>query len=229
MGSSKMMRSLATRSATGLRAANARAMGTEAPVRLHGLDGRYATSLWKVAAEAKTLPKVEADLNSFKTLLGEPSVAQLLNNPSIAKKDAVKEWMAKSGYVETTQNFFSVLAENGRLGETEGIISQFDKLQAAAKGELSAEITVADELTAAQKKSLEKSLKAFTTGGQKMTLTFTVDPEILGGLVVNVGDKHINMSIRSRIQQLQNVLNQPLYAHCSAHFPTGNCRGFRQT
>merc|ERR1712144_169838 len=89
-----------------LRTHGTRSLATEAPVQLHGLDGRYATSLWKVAAEAKTLPKVEADLNSFKTLLGEPSVAQLLNNPSIpknAKKDAVKEWMGKSGYVETTQ------------------------------------------------------------------------------------------------------------------------------
>merc|ERR1711990_701917 len=116
----------------------------------------------------------------------------------MGKKDAVKEWMGKSGYVETTQNFFSVLAENGRLGETEGIISQFDKLQAAAKGELSAEITVADELTAAQKKSLEKSLKAFMSGDTKLSLSVVVKPEILGGLIVDVGDKHINMSILAR-------------------------------
>jgi len=145
--------------------------------------------------------------------MGETAVQQLLTNPSIpknAKKEAVKNLMGKSGYAESTQNFFSVLAENGRLNEFENISAKFEELQRAAKGELHAEVTVADELTAAQKKSLEKSLTAFMDKGQKLSLSVTVNPEILGGLVVNIGDKHINMSIQARIQQLQNVLAAPM-------------------
>merc|ERR1712086_778966 len=180
-----MLRSL-SRSAPALRAAQTRMMATEAPLRLHGLDGRYATSLWKVASEKSELAAVEADLNGFKGCMGE------------------------SGYAESTQNFFSVLAENGRLNEFENISAKFEELQRAAKGELHAEVTVADELTAAQKKSLEKSLNAFMDKGQKLSLSVTVNPEILGGLVVNIGDKHINMSIQARIQQLQNVLAAPM-------------------
>merc|ERR1711998_148719 len=212
MGESIMLRSVATRSFSGIRA-NARQMATEAPVRLHGLDGRYATSLWKVASEKGELDKVEKDLASFKKAIGQAAVDQLLTNPSIpkqAKMEAVTALNKKSGYTESTQNFFSVLAENGRLGDTGSIIARFEELQRAAKGELFAEVTVADELTDAQKKALEKSLKAFVSKGQKLSIDFSINPEILGGLVVNIGDKHINMSIQARIQQLQNVLASPI-------------------
>merc|ERR1711966_74979 len=175
MGESIMLRSVATRSFSGIRAANARQMATEAPVRLHGLDGRYATSLWKVASEKGELAKVEKDLTGFKSVMGAEAVDQLLNNPSIpksAKQDAVAALMKKSGFVESTQNFFSVLAENGRLGETSSIISKFEELQRAAKGELYAEVTVADEPTKEQKKSVEASLKSFISEGQKVSVDF---------------------------------------------------------
>merc|ERR1712010_152022 len=213
MGSSKMMRSLATRSATGLRAANARALATEAPVRLHGLDGRYATSLWKVASEKGDLAKVEKDLGGFKSHMGSEAVQQLLSNPSIPKNskiDAGQALMEKSGYTESTKNFFAIVAENGRLQETGAIIEKFEELQRAAKGEMYAEVTVADELTDKQKKSLQKSLNGFIDKGQKLSMSVKVKPEILGGLIVDVGDKHINMSILARIQQLQQAINAPI-------------------
>merc|ERR1712070_721088 len=188
MGESIMLRSVATRSFSGIRA-NARQMATEAPLRLHGLDGRYATSLWKIASEKGELAKVEGDLSNFKGAMGSDAVQQLLNNPSIpknAKQLAVEDLMKKTGYADSTKNFFCVLAENGRLGDTVDIMSKFDELQRAAKGELHAEVTVADELSKDQMKSLEKSLKCFMTKGQKLSLSVTVDPSILGGLVVNV-------------------------------------------
>ena len=80
----------------------------------------------------------------------------------------------------------------------------------AADPKVYAEITVADELSAAQKKSLEKSLSSFVEKGSKVSVEYKVDPSILGGLVVDVGDKHINMSILARVQQLQNLINQPI-------------------
>merc|ERR1711998_170682 len=212
MGESIMLRSVATRSFSGIRA-NARQMATEAPVRLHGLDGRYATSLWKVASEKGDLAKVEKDLGGFKSHMGSEAVQQLLSNPSIPKNskiDAVQAFMEKSGYTESTKNFFAIVAENGRLQETGAIIEKFEELQRAAKGEMYAEVTVADELTDKQKKSLQKSLSAFITKGQKLSMDVKVKPEILGGLIVDVGDKHINMSILARIQQLQQVISQPI-------------------
>jgi len=187
-------------------------MATEAPVKLHGLDGRYATSLWKVASEQGKLPQVEKDLAAFSGHSALPAVEQLLFNPSIpkgSKQAAVTDLMKKSGFADCTQNFFSILAENGRLSELPKIHSKFIELQRAAKGEVFAEVTVADELTAAQKKSLEKSLKGMSEAG-KLSVEIKVDPEILGGLVVDIGDKHINMSVSARIQQLSNLLKTPI-------------------
>merc|ERR1712188_290435 len=196
-----------------LRTHGTRAMATEAPVRLHGLDGRYATSLWRVATDKGETAKVEKDLNGFKSHMGSEAVQQLLTNPSIPKNskiDAVSALMEKSGYCDSTKNFFAIVAENGRLKEIEAIIGKFDELQRAAKGEMYAEVTVADELTDKQKKALQKSLGAFITKGQKLSMNVQVKPEILGGLIVDVGDKHVNMSILSRIQQLQQLISQPI-------------------
>merc|ERR1711939_487353 len=192
-----------------LRTHGTRSLATEAPVRLHGLDGRYATSLWKVASEKGDLAKVEKDLGGFKSHMGSEAVQQLLSNPSIPKNskiDAVQALMEKSGYSESTKNFFAIVAENGRLQETEAIIEKFEELQRAAKGEMYAEVTVADELT----DKLQKSLNGFIDKGQKLSMSVKVKPEILGGLIVDVGDKHINMSILARIQQLQQVINAPI-------------------
>merc|ERR1711988_441398 len=163
MGAS-MLRQALSRSTRGICAASSRGMATEAPIKLHGLDGRYATSLWKVASEQGQLPAVEKDLAGFKSVMGSEAVQQLLTNPSIpknSKQDAIGALMEKSKFADSTKNFFMVLAENGRLAELEGIMGKFDELQRAAKGEVHAQVTVAEELTAAQTKALEKSLKSF--------------------------------------------------------------------
>merc|ERR1712224_1070278 len=86
-----------------LRAASSRSLTTDVsvPLTLHGLDGRYATSLWKVASEKGDLAKVEKDLGGFKSHMGSEAVQQLLSNPSIPKNskiDAVQALMEKSGY-----------------------------------------------------------------------------------------------------------------------------------
>merc|ERR1712196_533484 len=191
MGGPTMLRQLAVRSLPRASMCTARGMATEVPVKLHGLDGRYATSLWKIASEQGKLGAVEKDLANFKGSMGSPAVQQLLSNPSIpknAKIAAVEALMEKTSYADCTKNFFKILAENGRLSELESVMGKFDEIQRAAKGEIYAEVTVADELTAAQKKSLEKSLKAFTEGGSKFSIDYKVNPEILGGLIVDVGD-----------------------------------------
>merc|ERR1711939_121592 len=96
----------------------ARAVG--ASLRTHG-----TRSLWKVASEKGDLAKVEKDLGGFKSHMGSEAVQQLLSNPSIPKNskiDAVQALMEKSGYTESTKNFFAIVAENGRLQETGAII-----------------------------------------------------------------------------------------------------------
>jgi len=157
---------------------------------------------------------VEKDLANFKSALSAGGAAeQLVSNPCIPKADkfkAVEALMDKAKYANSTKQFFLTITDNGRLNELENIMGKFEELQRAAKGEVHAQVTVADELTADQKKALQKSLNSFIAKGQKLSMEITVNPEILGGLVVNIGDKHVNMSILARIQQLQNLINQPI-------------------
>jgi len=167
-----------------------------------------------VASSKNEVAAVEKDLASFKAAMTPGSAAaELVTNPCIPRAEkfkAVEALMEKAKYSDSTKQFFLTIADNGRLNELGNIMGKFEEIQRAAKGEIHAEVTVADALTAAQQAALEKSLNSFITKGQKLSIEVNVKPEILGGLVVNIGDKHVNMSILARIQQLQNLINQPI-------------------
>merc|ERR1711998_407419 len=125
MGTADMLRSIAVLAPQGVRsfAAKAPAALPAAPIRLHGLDGRYATSLWRVASSKNEVAAVEKDLASFK---------------------AVEALMEKAKYSDSTKQFFLTIADNGRLNELGNIMGKFEEIQRAAKGEIHAEVTVAD-------------------------------------------------------------------------------------
>merc|ERR1719408_1053039 len=184
----------------------------EIPVRLHGLDGRYATSLYTVAAREGAVDAVEADLVALRGALGSSkALSELVSNPSIpknAKTEAIDALNAKSGFSDPTKNLLALLAENGRLSELENVADKYDELLRAARGQVFAQVTVAEELSKAQTASLEKSLGSFLTKGQSLTMSVKTDSSILGGLVVEIGDKHVDLSIMSRITKLQNELNK---------------------
>ena len=104
-------------------------------------------------------------------------------------------------------SFFSVLGENGRLGNTPKIIDTFTQLMMASRGEVPAKITSAEKLTAAQLKTLTSSLDNYSDG-KKLLIEAEIDPAILGGLKVQIGDKFIDLSISSKIQKMNRVLNE---------------------
>jgi len=182
----------------------------QVPVRLHGLDGRYATSLYCVAARKSQLDAVEADLKSLTAALGSSqALTELVSNPSIpkgAKVAAVQDLAAKAGYAESTNNLLALMAENNRLGELSAIAGKYAELLRAARGQIFADVTVAEDLDKEQTGVLEKSLSSFLQEGQTLTMSVKTDASILGGLVVEIGDKHVDLSIMSRITKLQNEL-----------------------
>merc|ERR1711907_484148 len=190
---SATLRSVAQRFPQGIRSLASKAKAkaekpVEVPVRLHGLDGRYATSLYTVAARKGAVDAVEADLVALRGALGSSkALSELVSDP--------------------TKNLLALLAENGRLSELENVADKYDEMLRAARGQIFAEVTVAEDLSKAQTTSLEKSLGSFLTNGQTLTMSVKTDPSILGGLVVEIGDKHVDLSIISRITKLQNELN----------------------
>ena len=172
------------------------------------LAGRYAVALFELAAEDGVVSAVEADLDKLSAALDQsPELASLTTNPQLgrkAKMSAIEE-VAKLLELSTlTRRFLGVLAENRRLAETGRVIRAFREIAAAQRGEVSAEVISARPLTEDQISSLKQKLTA--REGRTVKLTSSVDPDMLGGLIVTIGSKRIDGSIRTRLNALTQAM-----------------------
>lgn len=183
-------------------------------VQLFGVDGRYAHALFSAASKKSVLPQVEKELSEVKKRAADDKAfANFLENPTLSraqKSEAAQAMMKKKGYSEITVNFFGALAENNRLANTAGIIDGFETLMRAHRNEVTVKVVSASKLQAAHIKSLEAALKGFAKNGEKLNIDYAVDPAILGGLVVSIGDKHVDMSITNQINKVTKSLSQAL-------------------
>lgn len=172
------------------------------------LQGRYASALFDLASEQGSVTKVEADLEGLgQAIKASPELAALIRNPRItrAASAAAMENIAKLLKLSPlTKNFLGVLAGNRRLGALPEIVRAFAAVAAAQRGEVAAEVTSAHPLSAAQLTELSAKLKA--REGKEVKLTANVDPAILGGLVVRIGSKQIDSSIRTRLNTLATAM-----------------------
>lgn len=172
------------------------------------LQGRYAAALYELANENKAVASVESDLDSLGRALGESAdLAALIRNPQIGRDAAAKAMEGVADLLKLsalTRNFLGVLAANRRLAALPDIVRAFASIAAAARGEVSAEVTSAHPLSSAQLKALEARLKA--REGQDVKLSAKVDPEILGALVVRIGSTQIDSSIRTRLNTLAQAM-----------------------
>lgn len=175
-----------------------------------GVAGRYAAALFDLANESSKLPEVEADLQKFRRLLDEsPDLVRLVRSPVVRAEDQAKALAAivdRAGLGALSGNFLKLLAKNRRLFVISDVISAFRALAAKSRGEATAEVTSAVALTDAQIAELKKTLKASV--GKDVTLNARVDPSLLGGLVVKIGSRMVDSSIRTKLQSLKVALNQ---------------------
>lgn len=172
------------------------------------LQGRYASALYELASETKAVTAVEGDLDKLgAAILGNADLAALIRNPQIGR-DAAAAAMAEVGKVlglnQLTQNFIGVLAGNRRLAKLPEVVRAFATIAAAARGEVTAEVTSAHPLSDAQLKELAAKLKV--REGKDVKIKANVDPEVLGGLVVRIGSTQIDSSIRTRLNTLANAM-----------------------
>jgi F-type H+-transporting ATPase subunit delta len=172
------------------------------------LPGRYASALFDLASEAGTVTAVETDLDTLAAALAESSdLASFIRNPEVGRTDFAKAMAALGKHLQLNQltlNFLGVLANNRRLSALPDMIRAFRTIAAAQRGEVTARVTSAHKLSAEQLKALEAKLKA--REGRTVKLTADVDPELLGGLVVTIGSKRIDGSIRSRLNSLAQAM-----------------------
>ena len=172
------------------------------------LAGRYASALFDLASEAGTITAVESDLEKLSEALRESSeLSALIRNPEVSREalgrvlSGIGEHLALA---ELTRNFLGVLATNRRAGELPGVIRAFHAIAAAQRGEVSAEVASAHPLTDEQLSALEQKLRV--REGRTVKLKSRVDPDLLGGLVVTVGSKRIDGSIRTRLNTLAQAM-----------------------
>ncbi|KQN93243.1 ATP synthase subunit delta [Sphingomonas sp. Leaf231] len=173
-----------------------------------GLGGRYASALFDLAVEARAVDRVEESLTAVRDALAESSeFAMLTASPVIARGQAVKAVLATAdalGLDATTRSFLGVLAENRRLAALPQIIRAFRTLAARHRGETTAEVTSAHPLSPEQVDALRQQLRQRV--GREVSVDLSVDPQILGGLVVRIGSQMIDSSIRTRLNALASAM-----------------------
>lgn len=177
---------------------------------VEGVAGRYASALFDLASESGKVADVERDLVTFQNLLDQsPDLVRLVRSPVIATKDqsrAIAAILEKAGIGGLTANFLKLVANNRRLFSIQDIIKAYRALAAKARGEVTAEVTSAVPLNNEQTAALKDTLKASV--GKDVTLQSRVDPSVLGGLIVKVGSRMIDSSLRTKLQNLKVVLTR---------------------
>ncbi|ESY18136.1 MULTISPECIES: F0F1 ATP synthase subunit delta [unclassified Mesorhizobium] len=177
---------------------------------ISGVAERYAGSLFELALQSNSVAKVEADLNSFAKMLDDSAdLTRLINSPVFSSEDQAKAIASiadKAGITGLTGNFLRVVARNRRLFAVPGMIKAFRRISAEQRGETSAEVTSAHELTAAQQTELKVALKG--VAGKDVAITVTVDPSLLGGLVVKMGSRQIDTSLKTKLNSLKLALKE---------------------
>ncbi|MET1756746.1 F0F1 ATP synthase subunit delta [Novosphingobium sp. RD2P27] len=172
------------------------------------LQGRYASALFDLASENGTVTAVEGDLDRIGQAIRESAeFGALIRNPQVSREAAGGAMNAIApllGLSDLTKNFMGVLAANRRLFVLPEIIRAFHAIAAAQRGEATAEVTSAHPLSDGQIEALRQKLEA--REGRNVKIRTSVDPELLGGLVVTIGSKRIDSSIRTRLNSLAQAM-----------------------
>ena len=168
------------------------------------LAGRYASALFDLARDERQIESVSASLNMVKAALAESAdFRALTTSPLINRVEAAKAIGPTAealGVDPLTRRFLGVLATNGRLAQLDAVIRTFDRLAAEHRGESTAEVTSAFPLNDDQITALKANLKA--RGGNDVAIDAKVDPSILGGIVVRLGSRMIDASIKTKLNNL---------------------------
>ncbi|XP_032273676.1 ATP synthase subunit O, mitochondrial-like [Phoca vitulina] len=162
------------------------------PVQVYGIEGRYATALYSAASKQNKLEQVEKELLRVVQVLKEPKMAASIMNPYMKRSVKVKslnDMSAKEMFSLLTSNLISLLAENGRLDSTPGVISAFSTMMSIHRGEVPCTVTTGSPLDEATLTELKTVLKSFLSKGLVLKLEVKPDPSVMGGMIVRIGER----------------------------------------
>ncbi|MGQ4273702.1 F0F1 ATP synthase subunit delta [Terrihabitans sp. B22-R8] len=175
-----------------------------------GMAGRYATALFELAKDENAIDAVLADLDRFGALLKESAdLRRLVESPVFSSEDqlaAISAVLERAGIGGLVGNFVRLVAKNRRLFAIERIISGFRALVAQARGELTAKVTVAEPLSDARMRDVQAALREVTSKDVKIDVK--VDPKIIGGIIVQLGSRMVDASLRTKLSAIQHAMKE---------------------
>ncbi|OAQ69144.1 ATP synthase subunit 5 [Pochonia chlamydosporia 170] len=197
--------------------AAATAADSQPPIAVFGLDGTYASALYTAAAKSSSLDPTAKALSALNAIVEKDAkLAEILSAPTLTPQDksAIVAELAKQAGAggETVKNFLATLAENNRLNLLKGVCEKFGAIMSAARGEVELKVTSAQPLDNKTLSRLETAVSKsqYVGQGKKLKVTNEVNSDIIGGLVVEVGDRTIDLSVSSRIAKMNKLLTDTL-------------------
>ena len=176
-----------------------------------GVAGRYARALFELALDAKSVDAVKSDIEKFDAMIAEsPDLLRLVRSPVFGAEErsrALAAVLAKAGITGLAANFLMFVTENRRLFSVREMIRDFRKLVAKWKGEVTAEVTVAEQLSDARLDEIKNALKSIT-GEQSVDLHVRIDPAIIGGLTVKLGSRMVDSSLRTKLNAIKHAMKE---------------------
>jgi len=174
------------------------------------MAGRYATALFELALEANAIDAVASDLDKFDAMVAESAdLARLVKSPVFTAEDqtrAVSALLDKAGIGGLAAKFIKLVASNRRLFAIHEIVRAFKAMVARHKGEVTAEVTVAAKLSDARLEEIKSSLKSAT--GKDVRMDVKIDPAIIGGLIVKLGSRMIDSSLRTKLNAIKFAMKE---------------------
>jgi F-type H+-transporting ATPase subunit delta len=174
------------------------------------MAGRYATALFDLAHEANAIDAVKNDLDRFDALVAESAdLTRLVRSPVFSENEqlqALSAVLERAGVGGLAANFFKLVTSNRRLFAVRDMIKAFRELVAQHKGEATAEVTVAEQLKDEHVQALREALRSVS--GKDVDLDIKVDPAILGGLVVKLGSRMVDTSLRTKLNAIKHAMKE---------------------
>lgn len=175
-------------------------------IQVHGIHARYANAAYVAASKNGVLDKVESELLGLqKAQETSPQFATLMGNPLISREDKTAYVQKLDKISDVTRNLLVTMAGNARLGDLAKVVETYAQLMKAKRGEIDAKIISAEQLTAAQLKDVQAAMTSQVPKGKSVVIETVVDPSIVGGLQVQIGDQFLDLSVKSRIDEFANM------------------------
>jgi F-type H+-transporting ATPase subunit delta len=182
----------------------------EGPI-ISGMAGRYATALFELALDNKAVDAVKKDLDQFDALIADSAdLHRLVRSPVFGADEQLKALssiLVKAGITGLAANFLRVITTNRRLFAVHDMIRAFRALVARHKGEVTAQVTVAEKLSDKNLDALKSALKS-VTGGKDIELDVKIEPAIIGGLIVQVGSRMVDSSLRTKLNSIKFAMKE---------------------